>query len=186
MLVGKRIQIRAVEYEDLPLMVKWRNDPQVYQFFYEHEPLSMIAQKAWFNRLLQKPNERLWITERVEDGQVIGMVGLTHIDWRNRRSELSRVLIIDEYRGRGLGSELICLTLRYFFDHLNMNRLYCDTFLENENAVAFYKRLGFRQEGVFRQHVFKEGRYRDVVYLAMLREDYRSAETQARIREYLD
>ena len=67
-----------------------------------------------------------------------------------------------------------------------MNRLYCDTFLENENAVAFYKRLGFRQEGVFRQHVFKEGRYRDVVYLAMLREDYRSAETQARIREYLD
>ena len=120
MIVGRRIQIRAVEYEDLPALVAWRNDPQVYRFFYEHEPLSMIMQKAWFDRLLQKSDEKFWIAEEITGGQAIGTVGLTHIDWRNRKAELSRVLIINEHRQRGLGSELVCLVLRHFFDHLNI------------------------------------------------------------------
>ena len=187
MLVGKRIQIRAVEYEDLPLMAKWRNDPKVYRYFYEHEPLSLVMQKAWFEKLLQKPDARLWIVETLEAHEAIGTVGLVHIDWRNRRAEYGQLLIYpEEYRHGGYGSEVESLILRYFFDHMNMNRLQGEVFTENENVLALHRKFGFKQEGLFRQYIFKEGRYRDVVYIAMLREDYLSAETQARISEYLD
>lgn len=186
MIIGKRIQLRAIEYEDLPTLVAWRNNPQIYRFFYEHEPISLIGQRVWFDKLLQRYDEKFWIAETIEGEQAIGTIGLTHIDWRNRRAELSRVLIVDEYRRRGLGSELVCLVLRYFFDHLNMNRIYCDTLAENEYAVDLYRKLEFKQEGVLRQHVFKEGDYRNLVYFAMLREDYLSPETQAKIAKYLD
>ena len=40
MLVGKRIKLRAVEESDISKMVRWRNSPDVYEFFYEYEPLS--------------------------------------------------------------------------------------------------------------------------------------------------
>jgi UDP-4-amino-4,6-dideoxy-N-acetyl-beta-L-altrosamine N-acetyltransferase len=187
MIIGKRIQLRAIEYEDLPLMVKWRNDPEVYQYFYEQEPLSLVVQKAWFEKFLQKPDERLWIVETIETKEAIGTVGLVHIDWRNRKAEWGRLLIYpDKYRHGGYGSEIESLILRYFFDHMNMNRLQCELFAENENVIALHKKFGFKQEGLFRQYIFKEGRYRDVVYLAMLREEYLSDETQARIAKYLD
>jgi diamine N-acetyltransferase len=186
MIIGKKVLIRAIETDDLPLLVTWRNSPDVYRFFYEYEPLSLITQKAWFDKLVQKNDEKFWLVETLQDKQPIGTVGLIHIDWRNRKAELARVLIIEEHRQHGQGSEVICLLLRYFFDHMNMNRLYCDTFSTNQYAVAFYEKLGFKHEGTFRQHVFKDGQYRDLTYLAMLREDYLSDETQARIAKYLD
>jgi UDP-4-amino-4,6-dideoxy-N-acetyl-beta-L-altrosamine N-acetyltransferase len=186
MIVGKRIQLRAIEYEDLSLMVKWRNDPEVYQYFYEQEPLSLATQKAWFEKFLQKQDEKLWIVETIETHEAIGTVGLVHIDWRSRKGEWGRLLIYPEqYRHGGYGSEIESLILRYFFDTMNMNRLQCEVFTDNPNVVALHKGFGFREEGLFRQYVFKEGHYRDVVYLAMLREEYLSPETQAKIRKYL-
>ena len=104
MIVGKRIQLRAIEHEDLPLMVKWRNDPEVYQYFYEHEPLSLVMQKAWFEKFLQEPDERLWVVETIETHEAIGTVGLVRIDWRNHKAEWGRLLIYpDEYRHGGYG-----------------------------------------------------------------------------------
>jgi UDP-4-amino-4,6-dideoxy-N-acetyl-beta-L-altrosamine N-acetyltransferase len=187
MIVGKRVQLRAVEEEDLPLLVRWRNDPEVYRHFYEQEPLSLVMQRAWFEKLLEKPDERLWMIEVRDTGEAIGTVGLVHIDWRNRKAEWGRFLIYpDEYRHGGYGSEVECLILRYFFDHMNMNRLQCEVFADNEKVIALHKEFGFQQEGLFRQYVFKEGRYRSVAYLALLREEYDLHRVQARIVRYLD
>jgi RimJ/RimL family protein N-acetyltransferase len=122
-----------------------------------------------------------------ETGKAIGTVGLVHIDWRNRKAEWGRFLIYpQEYRHGGYGSEVECLILRYFFDHMNMNRLQCEVFAENKSVIALHLKFGFRQEGLFRQYVFKDGRYRSVAYLALLREEYRSEKVQMRISRYLD
>lgn len=187
MIVGKRIRLRAIEYEDLPLLAKWRNDPDVYRYFYEHEPISLVMQKAWFEDLMQKPDQRFWIIETLGSYEPIGTVGLLHIDWRNRKAECGRLLIYsEELRGSGYGSETESLILRYFFDHMNMHRLTCEVLGENERGLALHIKFGFKEEGVFRQHVFKSGSYHDVVCIAMLREDYSSSETQAMISKYLD
>jgi UDP-4-amino-4,6-dideoxy-N-acetyl-beta-L-altrosamine N-acetyltransferase len=186
-IVGKRVQLRAIEYEDLPLLVKWRNDPKIYRHFYEQEPLSIVMQRAWFEALLSNPDERLWMIEARETKTAIGTVGLVHIDWRNRKAEWGRFLIYpEEYRHGGYGSEVESLVLRYVFDHMNLNRLQCEVFADNEAVVALHQKFGFQQEGLFREYVFKNGRYRSVVYLALLRHEYLSAEVQARIVRYLD
>jgi UDP-4-amino-4,6-dideoxy-N-acetyl-beta-L-altrosamine N-acetyltransferase len=187
MIVGKRVSLRALEYKDLPLLVKWRNDPEIYQYFYEQEPLSLVMQKAWFESLLQKSDERLWMIEVRETGEAIGTVGLVHIDWRNRKAEWGRFLIYpDEYRHGGYGSEVESLILRYCFDHMNMNRLQCEVFAENESVIALHRKFGFQQEGLFRQYVFKGGSYQSVAYLALLRQEYLSDAVQMRIARYLD
>lgn len=185
MIVGKRIRLRAIELEDLPLMVRWRNDPEIYQHFCEQEPLSLVMQQRWFETFLQRTDEKLWIVETIEDSEPIGTVGLVHIDWRNRKAEWGRLLIYPEkYRHGGCGSEIESLILRYVFDHMNLNRLYCEVFADNEKVVTLHKRFGFKEEGRFRQHIFKNGQYRDVVYLALLREEYLS-ESQEVIKKYL-
>jgi UDP-4-amino-4,6-dideoxy-N-acetyl-beta-L-altrosamine N-acetyltransferase len=187
MIRGKRIQLRAIEHDDLPKMVQWRNDPEIHQHFYEHEPLSLDAQKVWFEKHRTRQDEKLWIIETADSHEALGTVGLVHIDWRNRKAEWGRFLIYSKgHRKGGYGSEVESLILRYFFDHMNMNRLQCEVFADNAHVISLHQNFGFRQEGLFRQYVFKEGAYRDVVYLAMLRDEYLASQTQAMISRYLD
>ena len=172
MLIGTTLQLRAIEEEDLPTLAAWRNDPAVYRYFFEHEPLSLVMQKAWFEKLLQRPDEKLWVAERIQGHQAVGTAGWSHLDWRNRKAELSRVLISQDCRKQGLGSELVGLALNYMFQHLNLNRVYLRVLADNQAAISFYERLGFQREGLFRQSVFEEGAYRDVALMALLRKDY--------------
>ncbi len=185
MLVGKRIRLRSIETEDLPVLAKWRNDPKVYQYFFEHEPLSVVMEKRWFEAFLQRADEKFWIVEPIEGGEPIGTFALVHIDWRSGKAELGRILIYPEkYKQCGYGSEAESLVLRYAFDHMNLHRIYCEVFAGNENGISIHRRFGFKEEGRFRQHVFKNGKYRDVVYLALLREEYLTESREA-ITKYL-
>lgn len=185
MLIGKRIQLRAIEAEDLPLMVKWRNDPNVYKHFFEHEPLSLLMENRWFESLLHKSDEKLWIIETIPERKAIGTIGLVRIDLRSRKAEIGRILIYDEeHRHGGYGSEAECLVLLYAFDHLGLHRLSCKVFADNERGIKIHKRFGFKEEGRFRGYVFKDGDYRDVVYLALLKSEYLS-ESQPVIARFL-
>jgi UDP-4-amino-4,6-dideoxy-N-acetyl-beta-L-altrosamine N-acetyltransferase len=172
-IVGKKVQLRAIEIEDLPLLVMWRNDPQTYQHFFEHEPLSLVMQERWFQSYLSRPDEKLWIIEKTDDRQPIGTIGLVRIDWRNRKAEWGRLFVYPgSERGKGYGTEALALTIRYAFDHLNLNKLYCEVYSDNERAVRLYERVGFIKEGLLRQHVYRDGAYRDALYLSLLRPEY--------------
>lgn len=173
MISGERIRLRAIEYDDLPLLVDWRNNPEIYTNFYEHEPLSIAMQQKWFEKFLQRSDEKFWIVETCQDSRPIGTIALVDIDWRNRRAEIGRVLIVPpEFRGGGFGMELFGLLLEYAFEHLNLNRLHLDVFAENQTAVAFYRKVGLVEEGCYRQHVFAKGTYKDVLVFSMLRDEY--------------
>ena len=173
MILGKRIRLRAIEIDDLPLLQQWRNEPQIYECFYEHEPLSLAMQRRWFDGFLQRNDEKFWIAETIKKPRPIGTICLTHIDVRNRKAELGRVLIAPAaFRGGGYGRELCELALRYAFEHLNLHRVYLDVFADNAAAVTLYRRLGFVEEGRLRRHIYAQGQYRDVLVFALLEEEY--------------
>jgi UDP-4-amino-4,6-dideoxy-N-acetyl-beta-L-altrosamine N-acetyltransferase len=172
MLQGRRIRLRAIDEADLPLIVQWRNEPEVYEYFYEYEPLSIRQEKAWYEKQLGNGSERNFIIS-LHDGKAVGMVSLVRIDTRNRRAEYGRLLVGDkESKGAGFGVDAEVLVLQYAFDHLNLNRLYCEVLTSNTSVVEMHKSLGFREEGIMRQFVYKAGAYQDVLLLAMLRSDY--------------
>jgi len=173
MIVGEKVRLRAIEEEDLALLQKWRNDPETYRNFFEHEPLSMAMQKRWFERYLCSANERMWIIEPVGQGQPVGTIGYAAMDRRNRRCEVGRILIYPrESRGQGFAAEAQRLVCGYLFNHCNMNKLYCEIFVDNTESVQLYKRLGFKQEGLLRNHVFRNGLYEDVIVMALMYSEF--------------
>ena len=93
MIIGKHIRLRAIDTDDLPLLVRWRNDPRVYRHFFEHEPLSLTMQQRWFQKFLDRENELFLIAEGIKSSEPLGTIALVDIDWRNRRAELGRILI---------------------------------------------------------------------------------------------
>jgi len=172
MLRGEKVKIRAIEENDLSKIVEWRNSPEIYDLFFGFEPFSEIKQKIWFEKQLNDHSQKNFIISTMEN-EPIGMVSLYCIDWRNRKAEFGRFLIGEKkYLHQGYGEETLSLILEYGFKHLNLNRLYLETFSTNKRAISLYKKFGFQEEGRLRKHIFKNGKYQDVVILGLLKEDY--------------
>jgi ribosomal protein S18 acetylase RimI-like enzyme len=77
--------------------------------------------------------------------------------------------VLKEWRGRGLGRALLEACIRKAFDR-GLTRVDLEVFTSNGAAIALYRRLGFVQEGIKRRARFLDGRYDDLLVMALLRE----------------
>ena len=61
--------------------------------------------------------------------------------------------------------------IKYGFEELNLNRIWCEVY-SNNDSIHLYRKIGFKDEGILRQHVFKNGEYLDSYVLGMLKTEY--------------
>jgi ribosomal-protein-alanine N-acetyltransferase len=53
-----------------------------------------------------------------------------------------------------------------------MNKVSTSAFDFNENWIALVSKLGFKQEGLLREHALKRGIYSDKMIFSMLKDEY--------------
>jgi RimJ/RimL family protein N-acetyltransferase len=176
MIFGERLRLRALEREDIPLFVRWLNDPQVTTGLMRNLPLSQIEEERWFENMLLTPAAEHPLMIEVSEGDKwvpVGDCGIHAIDWRNRSAELGILIGEKSYWNQGYGSETMRLLLKHCFDTLNLNRAYLRVFEDNPRAIRCYEKAGFVHEGRMRQSDFREGRYRDTLLMSVLRQEWR-------------
>ena len=175
MLKNNDIKLRPLELEDSDLLRKWRFFEDNYDYFYEYTPNSSYSNKNWVQNCLNKTNEINFIITGNNSCIDIGMISLLEIDLRNKKCEMGRVLIANNSsRGKGLGTQAIKLVLEYAFNHLNLNKVYCEVFADNLRALNSYKKIGFVQDGLFKNHIYKNGIYKNVAHLSIEKEKFQT------------
>ena len=115
---------------------------------------------------------------------MIGSCGLTYINWVYRTAEFSITIGNKSYRSGGFGSDTLRTLIKYGFEELNLNRIWCEVY-SNNAAIDIYKHIGFVEEGILRQNYYNEGRYWDSHIMSMLREEYLGEENEVVRREKL-
>jgi RimJ/RimL family protein N-acetyltransferase len=171
MIRGEKAKLRAIERQDLPIFVRWFNDPEVRQYLAMYMPMSMAEEEKWFERQLEDQDGRVFAIE-TEDGAHIGNIGLHSIDWKNRRAYLGIVIGEKEYWGKGYGSDAIRTLLGFAFGEMNLHRVYLTVYAYNERAIRCYEKCGFQHEGRLREARFGDGRYHDELMMAILRKEF--------------
>jgi len=185
MIYGKNVLLRAVGFDDVDFICNSRNKPKIYENFYEYEPISKDMQFNWIENFYKNKNGYYWVIESSMHTK-IGTVSIYNINWRSKKAEWGRFFIDKDINPqKGLGSEVEALVLQYVFDHLNMNRLQCDVLLENEFVWKMHESFGFKREGLMRQYIYKNGEYKDVVFLSLLKEEFLLEKTQNKIKSIL-
>lgn len=75
--------------------------------------------------------------------------------------------IIKEYRGRGLGRELLEVTLDYAKKR-DLEKVELEVYESNKRAISLYKKLGFLVEGIKRNSKKVNGVYEDIYIMGKM------------------
>jgi RimJ/RimL family protein N-acetyltransferase len=109
---------------------------------------------------------------RNKEGRVVGIIGSSRIDNRNRNLMIGLEIYNTKERGKGYGSEAIRLFTDFAFLEMNMHRVYLGCFDFNSHAGYLYERLGFRPEGINRSFVYRNGNYYNEVAFGVVKKDW--------------
>ena len=81
-----------------------------------------------------------------------GVIGYGQLALWPRCAEISDLVVVEAYRGRGLGTALIQYLMRAARE-MQAAAVEIGAALDNVRALALYRRLGFRDERVIRLHL---------------------------------
>jgi len=176
------ISLTPLQQEDIELVRTWRNSPEVAQYMYTSDLITVEQQAAWFARVATDPTSVYWLIEY--NGQKIGLASLTDIN-RNLSSCYWAFYLGDtSIRGAGLGAKIEFNVLEFVFTKLQLNKLRCEVMTFNDKVIIMHEKFGFRREAYYRQHVKKDGIWHDVVGLAILKHEWESYRNVMQSRIY--
>ena len=106
------------------------------------------------------------------DNDVVGILSLLRINEPNATIEVGHIHYANKMKRTRIATETHYLLAKYIFDTLGYRRYEwkCDAL--NEPSIKAAKRLGFKYEGLFKNHTIYKQRSRDTYWLAMLDDEW--------------
>jgi RimJ/RimL family protein N-acetyltransferase len=177
-LESERLWFRAPEKADAAFYTQALQDPRVRRnLLVGRYPFNEEAELKWLERHAEPPAFD-GVTDVVMafgikgEDQPLGTSGLHRISMLHRRAEWGIFIGRPEEWGKSYGREVARTMLRYGFHTLNLHRIYLRVNADNEGGIKAYRAAGFKDEGVFRQHIYREGEYVDMRLMGILRDEW--------------
>ncbi len=104
------------------------------------------------------------------DGEVVGSIGMT-VSSRPRINHVGSLgmMVRDDWQGKGLGSAMMQAAVELADQWLNLVRLELTVYVDNEPAIALYRKFGFEIEGTHRKSTFRDGGFVDTYTMARVK-----------------
>ncbi len=171
-LKGKRVSLHALEphqlSEDSPYF-SWLDDLSTDMHTERSRfPNNYERMMNYYNRACQNNELVLLGIFENKSGQHIGNVSLKDLNWFSRRGWLGYMIGDQEMRGRGYATDAVIMMMYYAFKKLNLNRIHTTITTTNLPSLKVAERVGFIQEGVFREHMILGDEPRDVIAFGVL------------------
>jgi diamine N-acetyltransferase len=182
LIQGRKVLLRALEREDLVFLHRLQNDEEVMSWA-RSRPDHFISAEA-----LQKEYEeelkggntlrRTFIIVDRESGKPAGWSSLGW--WRlfNTTADFG-IAMEKDFRGKGLGTEVLGLLTRLAFEQYNMHKVELFTRPDNRAMVGAAEKNGFKVEGRFRETLYFDGKYHDGLSMGLLREEFEHRKSAA-------
>lgn len=170
------IFVRAFEPEDILLINKWRNDPDIQKLTGGIvRKVSSEMEKEWVrDKMMNNYRDIYWaICLNDDTKRMIGYTSINEIDYIYRSAFSGGTVIgIKEFHDGTSLFETMLIKLDYVFNTLNLYRFHSRCLPDHRVAPIQLAAFGFEQEGRLRQAVYKNGKYYDLLCYSLLREEY--------------
>ena len=169
---GKRVILREQREEDAPFYAYWFNQPQVmFQCGFE-KPTNEEEIKTCIN-VNHKSKDSVWFTITDLDGNIIGETGLLRMFPAWHQTDLTIIIPDPKMQHKGYGTEAIRILLDMAFHEYEMYRVSIGVVGLNTNALEFYKKIGFKQEGILEEAYYYNNEYSDFIMMRILSHEWK-------------
>lgn len=170
MLKGKKVILRPIDIEkDLERCTAWFNDPEVLQFLGKpYRPMTRDQEREALLKILSTENHFFFAVDTL-NGVHIGTTSLIQVYHFDGTATAGMVIGDKEYWGRGYGTDALMQLLYFGFIVQNLRRINSAAIVFNKRSIKCQQKCGFKIEGLKRQEIYKNGRYHDLVLLAVFR-----------------
>ena len=168
------IYLREISEDDLVYINKFRNNKDLQSFLVApFRYINIETDKKWLSSYQNNRNNNIrCVICHENDTNILGVVYLLDIDWINRTANFGIFISSESMRGKGYGKYATKLMLEHAFYNMNLNRVQLRVLEKNDRAIKLYKNVGFIEEGILRDAVFKENCYQNLVVMGILRSDF--------------
>jgi RimJ/RimL family protein N-acetyltransferase len=173
MFKGKKVELRSAEKSDAAAYYKIWNDCRTREFLSPAGmfPQSMAEAEKLLENIASPQRKDIACTFAITfKGKFIGLCGYDNRNTRAGTCSVS-IMIAPAVWGKGLGTDAFFVLLKFLFGELNVRKVQLSVFAEHKRAVACYKKLGFREEGLFKEQFYRDGGYHDELHMALFARD---------------
>lgn len=172
MLIGERVELRAVEVADYALLWRWLNNSEVMQYWGRPGNTVSLAQVARDEEVLAARDSAYKYIIQTHDAEPIGQIDYYDLDWKQRSAWTSIMIGEPEYWSGGYGTEAMRTLLRYMFEQLALHRVALTVHESNTRARRSYEKNGFTAEGVLREWQYFNGKWVNGIIMSVLDRDF--------------
>lgn len=177
-LPGLMINVRKPEIADLDRIAQWLSSDayidniggtrDMGSSFYEAQAQAMLQDNADDFSV-----NKYFIVEDRFTKRPVALTMLCKIDWKNRHAEYAYIIGESDYRATLTAGDLNLVMYNYFFNGLNLNKVYGFVFAQNE-ASNRINNFGGSCDGTLRMHKFQGGVPSDIRIFSITRNEFAS------------
>ena len=167
--------LRKLIEKDATLMLQWMHDENVVaKLAADFRNMNIDDCRRFISNANLDDKQYIHRAICTDDDTYLGTISLKNICYKNKNAEYA-VVLSGKAMGTGAAMFATFEILKIAFVELGLHKVYLCVKGTNIRARRFYDKIGFRQEGVFLQHITeKDGSYDDLIWLAMSENEYRN------------
>lgn len=169
-LMNDRIYLRAVEPEDIDIMYRMENDPDMWDVSSFTVPYSRYVLRQYIESsqsdMFADKQLRLMIVDRKSDS-TLGTIDVTDFVPLHSRGAVG-IAIHRDYRQEGYASDALSLLCEYAFGFLSIKQLYAHISVDNDVSMRLFTSCGFTQCGLLKDWLMTENGYKDAALMQCL------------------
>lgn len=165
-LRGDKVVLRPLQEADIPRLARIISNPVVEKWWTYHD------EERLHRELFEDPDVVPFAVTL--DGDLVGVIEYyEEHDADYAHAGIDIALDPECCVGQGLGPDALRTLIRYLFEAKGHHRIIIDPAVDNERAIAAYKKVGFKPVGVMRQYERTgDGSWRDNLLLDLLRDEF--------------
>lgn len=173
-LSDDKVSLRLITQDDAgERYLAWLNDSEVTKGLdtiskpYTIEMLSHYVSAAIADHL-----GYMFIIVDKETNLPIGTARVHNVNTKSATCNLGMMIGDKKHWGKGYGKKIYKLLITFAFQELNIRRIWEAAHANNVASLAMCEGLGFKREGVLREHIITESGPQDKILLGLLKKEW--------------
>lgn len=160
----EKINLRALEPEDLELLYEWENNESYWIISNTVVPFSKYTLKRYLensHKNIYETGQLRFMIEIADDRKPIGAIDIFDFDPFHKRAGLGILIADENERKKGYATMALKGLINYCFVTLQLHQLYCNILANNVESIDLFTKLGFVQVGVKKEWIKTSDGYLD-------------------------